>query len=252
MEFQLGDTMRSYFGHSLLGALLLALGSCGAAQVKAPTPVAVPAAPPVPPPSQPPREHAFAALLAEAEVALNQGRLTLPVHDNAYDRFQAVQLLDADNQQARAGLQSILLVYVDRINQALAADRLQAANAELRQAQAYFSGADLLRPLAEAVRKRNHEVAQNAPASGGGRERIVLPAQPLSRKAEEVRNLLVQLAQRVRQSDESVMIYARSDAEGRWIYKTMKDAVDEYRIRGDIRITNQPAVVLLAPLEESN
>lgn len=61
--------------------------------------------------------------------------------------------------------------------------------------------------------------------------------------------MLEQLARRVSQSDESIMIYARNDAEGRWIYKTMKDAVGDYRIRGDIRISRQPALELLSPME---
>lgn len=182
---------------------------------------------------------------------MSQGRYSLPAHDNAYDRFRAVQLLDAGNQQALAGLHSILLVYVDRIQQSIGAGRLHAAAADLRQAEQLFPGAELLPPLrAELARRsKSSAVTAKAPIPADGRERVVLPAQPLRDKTEDVKQLLVRLANRVRESDESILIYARTDAEGRWIYKTMKDAVGDYRIRGDIRINRQPAIELLSPLE---
>ena len=228
------------------------LSACGAAPVKptvtpsVETPVVEP-----PPPSMTPRERTVKRLLSDAESAMSQGRFSLPVHDNAHDRFRAVQLLDPDNKQAQAGLHSVLLVYVDRIQQSLGAGRLHAAAADLRQAEQLFPGAELLQPLRAELARRSRAVEEaNQPAiPAEGRERIELPAQPLAEKTEEVKQLLVTLAKRVRQSDESIMIYARSDAEGRWIYKTMKDAVGEYRIRGDIRINRQPAVELLSPME---
>jgi hypothetical protein len=121
----------------------------------------------------------------------------------------------------------------------------------LRLADQLFPGAELLQPLRAELQQRVKAAtaAAETPAPTDGRERVPLPAQPLADKTDEVTQLLVQLAQRVRQSDESIMIYARSDAEGRWIYKTMKDAVGDYRIRGDIRIAQQPAIDLLSPLE---
>lgn len=228
------------------------LSACGAAPVKPAgnTPVATPAPEP-PPPSLTPRERTVKALLSDAESAMSQGRFSLPVHDNAHDRFRAVQLLDPGNKQALAGLHGILLVYVDRIQQSFGAGRLHAAAADLRQAEQLFPGAELLQPLRAELARRTKatETVALVPIPADGRERIALPAQPLAEKTEEMKQLLVTLAQRVRQSDESIMIYARSDAEGRWIYKTMKDAVDDYRIRGDIRINRQPAVELLSPME---
>lgn len=230
------------------------LSACGAAPVKpaakpqvaAPAPALEPAPPPMTP-----KERTVKSLLSDAESAMSQGRYSLPVHDNAHDRFRAVQLLDPGNKQALAGLHSILLVYVDRVQQSLGAGRLHAAAADLRQAEQLFPGAELLQPLrAELARRAKAvEAVTQAPIPADGRERIALPPQRLAEKGEEIKQLLVTLAQRVRQSDESIMIYARSDAEGRWIYKTMKDAVDDYRIRGDIRINRQPAVELLSPLE---
>jgi hypothetical protein len=212
--------------------------------VPAPVPVAAPAPPP---PPKSPRQRTIEILLAEAEYALQQGRLTLPLHDNAYDRFQAVQLLEPHNEAAKAGLQAILLVYLDRVQQAMNANRLQAAAAELRQARQYFP-AEPLDALAQELRKRGRDLeAEPVVVSPDAKDRVLLPPEPLSRRTEEVKKLLIQLAQRVRESDEAIVIHARSDAEGRWIYKTMRESVGEYRIRGDIRIVRQPAVVFQPP-----
>lgn len=227
------------------------LSACAAAPVK-PDPKSGASPPPESvTPSPSPRQHTVSRLLSEAEFAMSQSRFSLPVHDNAHDRFRAVLLLDPGNKRAQAGLHGILLVYVDRIQQSLGAGRFQAAAADLRLVDQLFPGADLLQPLRVELQRRVKAAAAAAetPAPTDGRERVPLPAQPLADKTDEVMQLLVQLAHRVRQSDESIMIYARTDAEGRWIYKAMKDAVGDYRIRGDIRITQQPAIELLSPLE---
>lgn len=249
--------MRLGVGLALICMLVSLLGACGAAQVKTPPPEPAPppaplVAPAPPPPPKSPRQRTIDSLLAEAEFALQQGRLTLPLHDNAFDRFQAVQLLDPQNVAAGSGLQAILLVYLDRVQQALAANRLQAAAAELRQARQYFPAAPQLDALAQELRRRGRDLEPvvSTPADSG--DRVNLPPQPLARRSEDIKKLLVQLAQRVRESDETVIIHARSDAEGRWIYKTMRESVGEYRIRGDIRIVRQPAIVFQAPIEEVN
>lgn len=224
------------------------LSACAAAPVPK---TVVPLPPESAAPSPTPRQHTVSRLLSEADFAMSQSRFSLPVHDNAHDRFRAVLLLDPGNKRAQAGLHGILLVYADRIQQSLGAGRFQAAAADLRLADQLFPGAELLQPLRAELQQRVKAAtaAAETPAPTDGRERVPLPAQPLADKTDEVTQLLVQLAQRVRQSDESIMIYARSDAEGRWIYKTMKDAVGDYRIRGDIRIAQQPAIDLLSPLE---
>lgn len=229
------------------------LSACGAAPVKpvvAPVEEVAPRPEPAPP-ARTARERTIDGLLSEAEAALRQGRFALPAHDNAYDRFRAVQMLDPGNQQAQSGLQSVLLVYVDRVQQALIAGRLHVAAADLRQARHMFPGAQLLAPLQTELDRRSKAavVSTQAPVPTDGRERINLPLQPLTQKSPDVKQMLEQLARRVSQSDESIMIYARNDAEGRWIYKTMKDAVGDYRIRGDIRISRQPALELLSPME---
>jgi hypothetical protein len=50
-------------------------------------------------------------LLAQAEQALSENKLTVPSADNAYAYYQAVFALDPDNAQARDGMQRILERY---------------------------------------------------------------------------------------------------------------------------------------------
>ena len=51
-------------------------------------------------------------LLAEAEQALAKDRLTSPIDDNAFDRYQAVLLLDKGNERAAMGIRNIVERYM--------------------------------------------------------------------------------------------------------------------------------------------
>ena len=56
---------------------------------------------------------------------------------------------------------------------------------------------------------------------------------------------LVELAQIARKAQSRLLIVARNDAEGRWIYRKMREAVDGHRLRGNIDIGSVPRIVLL-------
>lgn len=234
-----------------VAGLLLACGGVGPIK---PDPQPEPPVVPSPQAEAPPKsakQKTIERLLAEADAALKKDRMTQPAHDNAYDRFRAVQMLDPGNKQAQAGLDSILLAYADRIQRGLSAGLISAAAAELKVAKAAFPNAELLATYEAEIKKRTPapQKSDSGVKKEEGRGKVVLPAQALAQKSEEAKQLLIEIAQRVQQSDEAVMIYARSDAEGRWIYKTMKDSVGGYRIRGDIRISREPAIEFLSPLE---
>ena len=53
------------------------------------------------------------ALLREAEVAMLNNRLTDPVQDNAYSRYQSVLLLEPANSEALTGIQNIAARYIE-------------------------------------------------------------------------------------------------------------------------------------------
>ena len=56
--------------------------------------------------------------------------------------------------------------------------------------------------------------------------------------------MLAGIAQRIRQHQMRVIIVARDDSEGRWIYGQLRQAVPGYRVRGDIKLGNPPRLLL--------
>lgn len=200
------------------------------------------------------RETMEARLLAQAEDAFRRGQLTRPAHANAYDRFHSVLMLNPNNDEARAGLQAMVIQLADGIRQELSVSRYTQAKALLAEAELYFPGHPLLMDLKQAIRtviaserktRRQETVSRQAAPSI---DEYPLSTALLSDARESLLPLLSTIAQRVSHTDESVMIYARTDAEGRWIYQQMKKAVEGYRIRGDIRLAKQPKVAILPPL----
>jgi len=58
-------------------------------------------------------EYRIAQLLHEAELALLNNRLTDPVNDNAYARYQSILLLDPTHAEALAGIQTVVARYLE-------------------------------------------------------------------------------------------------------------------------------------------
>ncbi len=185
-------------------------------------------------------------LSAQAESALLNGRLTLPEHDNAYDRFNAILMLDSSNQYATSGRRRILLSYITRIHQALSAGRFTRAGSMLSRLELYYKEDPLMPALRVKVMQAEKAVVdQYATLSTSSDQKMRLPASLLSKRGAEIKALLSQAAHRVEASDETVVISARSDREGRWVYKTMRAVVPSYRIRGDIRIRREPSILFV-------
>lgn len=191
-------------------------------------------------------------LLAQGDAAFKRGRYTLPEGDNALDRYRAVLMLDPENPDARAGLDSVLLAYIDHVRSVLSAGYLGNAKQLLQRAGDVFIDTPVLQDLREDIEReearRNAQEDALADTEIPPGEKTLLPKAELEQRSDDIVITLTALAQRVRESNESVMIMARSDREGRWIYKVMQDAAKDYRIRGDIRVSRIPAVVLMAPL----
>ncbi len=237
-----------------LAAAVVVLNGCGAS-------VAVKEA------SLPPSESAPVArtakqvmvenLLAQAEQSFRKGHLTDPAHNNAYDRFQSVLILDPANSEARAGLQAMVIQFAEGVRQALARSRTREARVLLREAEAYFPEHQLLADLRGEMKQMRRAMpadstVRTATIKRAGKidaiDEYPLSTAVLSGQRDSLLPLLATLAQRVAQTNESVMIYARTDAEGRWLYKQMKKAAQGYRIRGDIRLSKSPKIAILPPL----
>lgn len=250
----MGDNMRLRLCVLLWVAFSSGLVACGAPSRKPEAKAPVQPFSVVPAEASKPvitKESIVTKLLKQGEQALQRNQLTLPAENNAYDKFQAVALMQPDNAEARAGLQAVELAYAEEVRRALQANRLNEAKTRLQRMAEHFPDDPLQRSLVAELQQawqRADAQRQQEEAAQEGEERWPLEVADLNQRNAQMRQLLEQLANRVSQSDESVMIYARTDSEGRWIYKIMKDAAGEYRIRGDIRISRTPAIKLMPPL----
>lgn len=192
-------------------------------------------------------------LLEEADDALRDGRLVLPAYDNAFDRFQSVLILSPDNTQARSGLQAILVSLAADVRYSIDIKQFSRARQQIMQLNNYFPKTALVGDLQHELHQEQAktikivEVETSLPPEGDY-EDIVLSQRELTERSDLIRQQLQSAADKVVENKSMVMIYARSDKEGRWIYKQLKKSAKDYRVRGDIRI-GKPKLRLLPPLE---
>lgn len=193
------------------------------------------------------RETVVDNLLRRAERALQADRLASPAHDNAADRYRAVLKLDPDNSQAKTGLQLVVMRYVDLARDALAKSRIEKADYFLARARG-VGGVESSNSLLLDLHQHIQAAKAAKKAESAGQNRFDLDTTMLSRKAPELQALLADIAQRVRETDEALLIVARTDAEGRWLYQQMRRSVPGYRLRGDIKIGKRPYISLQPPI----
>lgn len=209
-------------------------------------------APPPPVKAPSPRQSLIEKLISQGEKALMANRLTVPMEDNAYDRFTAVLMLEPSNETAQAGLQEIASVMAARVSESTSRGKWSLADMALSEFSIYFPSHSLVSKLQaelNVARRQAKQVQQRRDVSENVIETISLDKALLNERSDSIQNTLKQIAQRLSESNESVLIYARNDAEGRWIYRIMKEEVAGYRIRGDIRISRNPSLKLMRPFE---
>lgn len=185
-------------------------------------------------------------LLRQAEMYLARDRLMSPASGNAYDRFQAVLMIDPGNPQAVSGLQQILIRYVELGRIALRKNDIGQARRMLASARKVDTDNVLLREFEQQL-AGVEKAAQLQSAVDSTRE-FLLDRSDLAARSDALQQVLERVAKVLQDSDSSVLIVARSDAEGRFLYRTLRQAAMGQRIRGDIKIDNVPKIVLLPPI----
>ncbi len=183
------------------------------------------------------RARILADMLFEASVAFDDNRLMLPPGDNAYDRYMEVLSFAPDNQVALQGIQDIADRYVVMANQAIQIGQFD-------NAEEYLNRADSISPgkanIVEARRVLDTEKSVT-------REYFVLDPQELTAQSLLIMSQLGSIGEMVRNNDATFLITARTDAEARWIYQIMREAVGGYRLRGNIALGSQPAIQINIP-----
>jgi tetratricopeptide (TPR) repeat protein len=180
------------------------------------------------------RARQLADMLYQAKVALDANRLMLPAGNNAYEIYQQVFQLDPGNAVAVQGMADIVLRYV-----ALASDATNKG--EYDNAAGYLNRAARLDANSSAVATARARLAE---ARKKQVDMIVLEPDALKSKSLELMGKLADIAQQIKANNSTFMIRARNDEEGRWIYKTMRDAVGGERLHGNIDISGTPGIVI--------
>lgn len=211
-------------------------------------------------------QELIARVLLKADAAYSAKRYTQPEYNNAYDRYYAVLMLAPEHQHAKRGLRLILQRYIAMADGELENGSVQHAITFMHVIDEYY-----MRELVAAANDQANRfglTAEDSHAVAALRARIavlkkvppqqdfnnlltkayVLDGDALKAKNSKMRKNLAQIAARVSQTNELVLIHARSDHEGRWIYQVLNAATPSYRVRGDIRITKKPAIHLQEPL----
>ena len=172
-------------------------------------------------------------LLAKAEEAYAEDRLTTPLDDNAYLRYLQVLSIDPDNGKANQGIANIAEKYLARSIDNVYQARYRRARDFLNKARSV----DEDHPNIPAV-----ENMLNSYASGRSQTFA------LSRKSTELRepdtvSTLRSIAAEISKHQATIVIEAPSDATGRWIYQQLNEATEE-RVRARFEMTSRVRIHL--------
>ena len=135
-----------------------------------------------------------------------------------------------------------MLRYAGLTRSAIAAGRWSSAETFIARANSVKPGNllidELQRQIVEAKR-----LQQAAPSD----DEVLLSAQDLT-DSKAPSKAIQGVAERVLRTQEALLIVARTDREGRWLYQQIKKSAGGYRVRGDIRLGEVPKIVFLPPL----
>lgn len=204
-------------------------------------------APPKPPPPAPPQPKPqpkpvpanphrgeIQALLQQARYDFDHNKLTTPENDNAYLYYRRVLSLDKDNQDAQQGIYDVAEKYLEWAIDNANDGNLGLARRFLGSAQSI----DPEHPNIPAVVKLIDE-HQNA-----NKLTYYLQVDGLDSRSAWLASELSDIGRSASKRKATVVITARSDAEGRWIYQQMNNGSPE-RIHARMEIGDEPCVRLV-------
>lgn len=168
----------------------------------------------------------------------------MPAGASAYDFYLQVQQLDPGNAQAAAGIQTLVMQLVEQARDALRQRSFGRVNSLLNTAEEIAPGNPLSVEVRRQLQREQRRAREDVVLSGAGAQTIALPASELTARSEGMIQMLSAIAERIRQHHMRVVIVARDDAEGRWIYSQLRQAVPGYRVRGDIKLGHSPRLQL--------
>lgn len=178
------------------------------------------------------RRHQLREMLANAQQALAEDRLKAPFYDNAYSWYQQVLAIDELNEEAHQGMRLITDRYLQLAEQAYSSGRIHLAQQLLNGAESIAAPPSIIEPLRERY-------SQHA-----GSNEVYLPVKALSARNQDIQTLLAELAGQLT-PQQRLLIVARNDSEGRWIYQQMRQSVSDFRLRGNIELGRIPRILII-------
>jgi tetratricopeptide (TPR) repeat protein len=188
------------------------------------------------------RQRIIGDLLYDALRALQDDRLLTPVDDNAHQRYQRVLAFDPGNAQALEGLRNIVARYLE-----LAADATRQGQFEA--ATNYLERARWVDPQDPAIAAAWADLQAEM---NSGDLVFTLDGGHVARRTTEAQSTLADIARQAREQDAFLLITAPNDEQARWMFTVMRDAVDGYRLRGNIEIGNQAIIRLRVGRNENS
>lgn len=186
-------------------------------------------------------QRLIADLLFAGLQALDADRLLTPVDDNAHARFQRVLAYDPDNEIALQGLQDIVLRYLELSREASRQGLFDEAETLLDRARFVDETHPGIAAVEEELRKERDS----------GDLFFDFEATALARRSESVQEQLADIARQAREHNAFFLITAPSDDLARWMYGVMREAVNGYRLRGNIELASRASIRLRLPEGES-
>ena len=225
----------------ITGGLFISLylvACIGVKPVPEPKPPVIVVTPVVPEPIGPSKEELkkmrLRELLSQAQRALSKNRLMTPLRGSAFTSYQQVLAIDASNKEALWGMAQITSRYLALAESAFVTGNTRKAELMLKRALKVSATQEEVDTIRKFYAKR--------PVTG---DEFTLSIADLSARNDKSISQLDELARKARENDSRLLIIARNDTEGRWIYQQMRIAVDGYRLRGNIEIGQTPTIVLL-------
>jgi len=172
-------------------------------------------------------------LLAKAEEAFAENRLTTPLDDNAYLRYLQVLSIEPDNSKANQGIADIAEKYL-----AWSIENVQRAR--YRRARDFLNKArsvDENHPNIATVENMVNSYAE------GKTQTFELSRASTERRDPETVSALGEIAAEISKLQATIMIEAPSDATGRWIYQQLNEATRE-RVRARFEMTSRVRIHL--------
>lgn len=195
--------------------------------------------PPGPTPPPPPDDQAATApakakidperlyrLLTQADAAIERDHLTYPEEGSALALYEQILAIEADQKQARRGLERIVEKYIELAMQAMQRRQYATARSMLARARIILPQHPSIEPTEQQIRL----------LSQAKRMKVTLNQNDLKAETVKLQRTLQNLAVAPQGYECRFFISARNDAQGRWIYQTMSGTSAARRLRAQIQI----------------